>query len=85
MTPAERFAANLKAARSRAGMSQQEAGHRAALHRTEIGLLETAKRMPRIDTLLKVAGAVGAEPAELLAGLQWHPKKGGKGRWEIIE
>jgi len=73
MTLTERFSRNLVAARKRAGLSQEELSFRAALHRTQIGLLERAARTPRIDTLAKLAGALGVEPAVLLDGIVWHP------------
>lgn len=46
---------------------------RASLHRTEIGLLERGARIPRIDTLAKLAGALGVPPADLLDGIEWQP------------
>jgi transcriptional regulator with XRE-family HTH domain len=46
---------------------------RASLHRTAIGQLERAERVARIDTLIKLAGALDVEPSELLAGLAWEP------------
>jgi transcriptional regulator with XRE-family HTH domain len=81
----ERFAANLKAARKRAGLSQEEAAFRAGLHRTEIGLMETGKRLSRIGTLLKIAGALGVKPGELLVGMRWNPKEFSGGCWENDE
>jgi hypothetical protein len=44
MTVAERFSRNLVAARKRASLTQEDIAFRAALHRTEIGLLERAVR-----------------------------------------
>lgn len=66
-----RFGKNLIRFRKRAGLSQEEVGFRAALHRTEIGMLERGTRLPRIDTLVKLAAAVEVEPGELLEGLDW--------------
>jgi Helix-turn-helix domain len=40
---ARQFATNLRKARRRAGLSQEEVGWLASLHRTEIGLLETTR------------------------------------------
>lgn len=57
-TVARRFGANLAAARERAGLSQEEVGFRAELHRTEIGALERGGRIPRIDTLVKLAAVL---------------------------
>jgi transcriptional regulator with XRE-family HTH domain len=70
---AERFAENLLRARESAGRSQEELAFRAALHRTEVGLLERGVRLPRIDTLAKLAGALDIEPAALLDGIRWDP------------
>jgi len=70
---AKRFGENLRRARKAAGMSQEVAGVRASLHRTEIGLLERGERTPRIDTAVKVAGAVGVEPGDLFEGIKWTP------------
>lgn len=74
-----RFGCNLAAARRRSGLSQEEAAIRASLHRTEIGLLERGERMPRIDTAIKLAGAVGAPFAELLDGIEWTPGSAQRG------
>jgi hypothetical protein len=46
--------------------------HRAGLHLTEIGLLERALRLPRLDTIVKLAGAFEVEPCELLTGMAWR-------------
>lgn len=73
MTVAGQFGDNLRRCRKRAGLSQEETAVRASLHRTAIGQLERAERVARIDTLIKLAGALGVGPAELLAGLTWEP------------
>lgn len=71
---AHRFGANLVAARERANLSQEELGLRASLHRTEIGLLERGARVPRIDTLVKLASALNVPLAcSLLDGIAWNP------------
>jgi transcriptional regulator with XRE-family HTH domain len=83
MDIAERFGKNLVRARKRAGMSQEEVGIRAALHRTEIGLLERGERLPRIDTMVKLAGALGAPPVDLIAGIEWQPGGMTKGSFKV--
>ena len=80
---AERFGKNLVRARKRAGMSQEEVGIRAALHRTEIGLLERGERLPRIDTMVKLAGALGVPPVDLVAGIDWQPGDLTKGSFKV--
>lgn len=73
MTVARQFGDNVRRCRRRAGLSQEETAVRASLHRTAIGQLERAERVARIDTLIKLAGALGVRPGELLAGLVWEP------------
>ncbi len=75
MTPQERFAANLRQARLKAGISQEVLGDLCDLHRTEISLLERAGREPRLSTIVKLAGALEIEPAALCEGMAWRPKK----------
>jgi transcriptional regulator with XRE-family HTH domain len=84
MDIAERFGENLKRARADAALSQEEVGIRAALHRTEIGLLERGERTPRIDTLVKLAGAVGAPVGDLLLGLGWEPADTQPGQFTVL-
>lgn len=62
---------NLFLARRRAGLSQEELGALACLHRTEIGLIEGGRRLPRVDTLLKLAGSLGIRAEELVRGIEW--------------
>lgn len=68
-----RFAENLIRCRHAADLSQEELATRASLNRTQISLLENSQRTPRIDTVIKVAGALGVDPAELLRGMRWEP------------
>lgn len=82
---AERFGANLLSCRDRARVSQEELGFRADLHRTEIGMLERGIRLPRIDTLLKLAGALEVEPADLLDGMGWNAGAVTPGRFRVRE
>jgi transcriptional regulator with XRE-family HTH domain len=70
---AERFGANLSRLREQAEVTQEELAFRASLHRTEIGLLERGGRLPRIDTLAKLAGALGVKTGELFDGIRWTP------------
>ena len=66
-------------------MSQEELGKLASLHRTEIGLLEHGGRVPRIDTLMKLAGSLGVEPVELLEGIDWAPGNAAAGSFVVSE
>lgn len=68
-----RFGQTMVSIRTGAGMSQEEVGFRASLHRTEIGMLERGFRMPRLDTIVKIAGALEVPPGDLLVGMAWSP------------
>lgn len=70
---AERVGDNLRRIRKREGLSQEALAIRASLHRTEIGKLESAERVPRIDTLIRLAGGMAVPPEELLDGIAWVP------------
>jgi transcriptional regulator with XRE-family HTH domain len=43
------------------------------MHRTQISLLEGGERLPRVETLVKLAGALGVAPNDLLDGIAWEP------------
>lgn len=82
MSIAERFGENLIRFREAAGLSQEEVGIRASLHRTEVSQLERAQRVPRIDTVVKLAGALGVKAGDLLDGIAWTPATVQPGRFE---
>jgi transcriptional regulator with XRE-family HTH domain len=82
VTVAERFGENLARLREDAEVTQEDLAYRASLHRTEIGLLEHGGRIPRIDTLAKLAGALGVPPAALLEGIVWESGEVKPGRFE---
>ncbi|HXS45925.1 MAG TPA: helix-turn-helix transcriptional regulator [Solirubrobacterales bacterium] len=73
MDVAARFGENLILCRKRADLSQEELGFLASLHRTEIGRLERGERIPRVDILVKLAGALSLSPDELIEGIEWRP------------
>lgn len=70
---ARRLGKNLWLARRRAGYSQEALGSLCGLHRTEIGFVENGERLPRVDTLLKLAGALGLGIEALVDGIEWIP------------
>ena len=82
---ATRFGQNLARCRERAGLSQEELGMRAELHRTAVGQLERGQRIARADTLVKLAGSLAISPDELLAGLEWQPSVRTEGRLTVSD
>ena len=75
MKPRERFSINLRKARQKAGISQEELGYRCELHRTEISLLERGGREPRLGTIIKLSGALETTPEQLCDGISWLPDR----------
>lgn len=70
---AEHFGRRLWHRRRLAGLSQEELALLIDLHRTEVSQLERGLRVPRLDTVLKLAGGVEVSPCDLVAGLRWQP------------
>lgn len=64
-----RFGENLERIRSWTGISQEELGFRAELHRTAVGQLERGMTVPRLDTVVKLAGSLGVSVEELIDGM----------------
>lgn len=81
MTVAERFGDNLRRCRKAADLSQEEAASRAGMNRTQFAVLERGERLPRIDTLAKLAAAVEVSPGDLLKGIAWEPGRIESGRF----
>ena len=52
--------------RKKLGISQEELGFRAGVHRTYIGSIERAEQNVSIDTIHKIAKALKVSPKDLL-------------------
>ena len=70
---AQRFGENLARRRKRVGLSQEQLSVRASLHRTAVGQLERGERVARMDTFIKLVGALNVRAEDLLEGLKWSP------------
>jgi transcriptional regulator with XRE-family HTH domain len=78
---ARQFGRRVAERRRQIGLTQEGTAERAGLHRTEIALIERGGRLPRLDTVVKLGGALEIEPCRLLAGMAWEleePKEGSK-------
>jgi transcriptional regulator with XRE-family HTH domain len=69
----ERFGINLRQGRKQLGVTQYEIAFRAEVALPAVGLFELGKKIPRIDTFIRLAGAVERNPSELIAGILWIP------------
>lgn len=81
MTVSEQLGRNLRKARHRGRMSQDDLSKRTGLHHTEISLLERGARIPRLDTAIKILESTNADPSDLFEGIAWHePARWGRKR-----
>lgn len=78
---AARFGDNLKRVRAAAGKSQDEVAVAASVHRTEVSQLERGLRIPRIDTVIKLAAVLEVSAADLLKGIEWEAGQAVYGRF----
>ncbi len=72
----ERLAINIKSRRERLGISQDELAHRAEIHYSSLWPLESGRQLPRIDSFIRLVGALGVNPNDLTAGIIWLPAEG---------
>jgi transcriptional regulator with XRE-family HTH domain len=63
------FADNVRIAREKAGLTQEQLAWAAGLHQTEIARIEGGRRNPGLDTIFKVARGLGVPPGELFSGI----------------
>ncbi|MBS1860992.1 MAG: helix-turn-helix transcriptional regulator [Actinobacteria bacterium] len=78
---AAQFAATLREARERAGMSQEALAAAAGLNRTAVGKVERGEAQPKLATVLRLAGGLGCDPCDLLPEMRWK-RASEAGRWE---
>jgi transcriptional regulator with XRE-family HTH domain len=79
------FALVLGRHRLRADLSQEELGFLSGMHKTAVGTLEGGERLPRLDTIVKLAGGLEIEPAELLEGMRYRPGGFAPGKYEVTD
>lgn len=56
----------IRAHRARLGISQESLSIKAGVHRTFISKIEKASRNPTIESVFRLAAALGLEPEELI-------------------
>lgn len=65
---------NVRRLRKAKGWSQEELADRSGLHRTYIGAIERAEQNITVETLARVAVALGCSPEALLSGHRPEPR-----------
>lgn len=68
-----RLADNLFVLRLRAGFSLETLGKLAAVTSGGIGAMERGKTLGRLESYIRIAGALGVELDDLMAGVAWTP------------
>lgn len=68
-----RLGVNMRECRKRLGISQHELGFRAETHPNAISPLELGQTLPRIETFIRLTGALEVTPNDLIAGIVWTP------------
>ncbi len=69
-----RFGREVRRRRTAQGISQEELGFRAELHRNYIGYVERAEENATVKSVIKIARALGLRPSELVRGMRWPAK-----------
>lgn len=70
-----RLGMNMRKARKQLSISQHELGFRAEVHPAAISPLELGEVLPKIETFIRLAGALEVTPGDLTAGILWLPPK----------
>jgi transcriptional regulator with XRE-family HTH domain len=68
----------LRRAREKAGLSQEEVAHRAGIDRSYLSQLENDRKSPTVDLLLRVCGALGTKMSTLIGRVERKRAKGTK-------
>jgi len=61
-----KLGSNLRDARKKLDLSQEEVAERSGVHATEVSRIEAGKRDPRVSTVERLARAVELRPGQLL-------------------
>jgi XRE family transcriptional regulator, regulator of sulfur utilization len=67
------FGNAIKALRAERGISQEELGRLAGLHRAHVGEIERGEISPTLDSVQVIAEALGERPSNLLALAEEQP------------
>jgi transcriptional regulator with XRE-family HTH domain len=76
MDASRRFGENILRIRQARKLSQESLAELAAVHRTQITLIENGRRQPRAETVVRLAGALEVSIESLFEGIRWDPRAG---------
>jgi transcriptional regulator with XRE-family HTH domain len=81
---AKRFGANLRSARLGRGLTQATLAERSGVTPGLIHLVEYGESLPRAESVVRLAGGLGVEIADLTKGLDWEPAVGDIGGHFVV-
>lgn len=70
---AKRFGQNLSYYHRKSGLSQEALAGLSEVHRTRVGKLLHGEQLPRLDTVVKLAGALDVSVGDLVEGIAFQP------------
>jgi transcriptional regulator with XRE-family HTH domain len=83
--PMRQLALNVSRLMEERELSPARVAERAGIHRSHINLILRGERMVRLDTLVKLAGALEVAPERLLDGVAWVADGRGGGEFRADE
>jgi DNA-binding XRE family transcriptional regulator len=66
-------------------MSQENLADNAGIHRTQMTAIEWGEQLPRLDSVIKLAGGLGVSPCVLIDGILWEVGGSRPGRLVVCE
>ena len=76
MDASERFGENLLRIRQARKLSQESLAELAGIARAQISIIENGRRQPRIEAVIRLAGALEVSTESLFEGIRWDPRAG---------
>lgn len=70
------FGDNLLRTRQARRLSQESLAYLAGVSRAQISIIENGRRQPRIETVVRLAGALEVSPESLFEGIRWDLRTG---------
>lgn len=70
LSPVQRLAANVRAARAERGLTQEQVANAAGLSLSDVGRVERGARDPGIQVLAKLAKGLGVTVEDLVRGIR---------------
>ena len=82
-----RFGESVRLLRARLHVTQEELAWRSDVHRTQMTLIEHGRRLPRADTLLRLAAGLEVDMTTLFGGIAYRPQlfSAARGEFEISD